>query len=291
MSRTRYNNSGQIYKYEQQPYNDLYIYYIEGRLGSKTDISDRCFIGNWEEDNFSFLFFSKPSDKLVKQILNKHPHLTLLDNYNMTYDEWQGGDTDLVRAGGFIIAPPWKKKIDISKEDIYIALDPGVVFGTGTHPTTSHCLEAINIVFANEKIKTAVDLGTGTGLLALAAAKSGCRKVLAVDLNFLAAQTAQKNIRLNRLENRVVSVCGRAEDFISYPSDLVVANIHYDVLKDLINYNFFKKKKFFIISGQLRSQAKKVLQALLKCPVTVIKKWEHAGIWHTYLVSTNRKAF
>ena len=291
MTRTIYDNPRQIYEYNENPYNDLYIYYIEGRLGTKVDISDRCFIGNWEEDNFSFLFFSKPSDKLVKRILYKHPHVTLIDKYNMTYDQWQGGDTDLIRAGGFIIAPPWKKKIDISKEDIYIALDPGVVFGTGTHPTTSHCLEAVNIVFADEKIKTAIDLGTGTGLLALAVAKSGCRKVFAVDLNFLAAQTAEKNIRLNRLENSVFSVCGRAEDFISYPADLVVANIHYDVVKNLINYDFFKKKKFFIISGQLRSQAKKVLHALSGCPVKVIKKWEYAGIWHTYLVSADQKAF
>lgn len=284
MTQTMYNNANHIYKDVQQPYRNLYIYYIEGRLSSKVNISDRCFIGNWEEDNFSFLFFSRPSDKLVNRLLQKHPHLTLIDNYNMSYDEWQGGDTQRVCAGGFIIAPPWEKQIGTSPENTRITLDPGVVFGTGTHPTTSHCLEAIDMVFRNETIESALDLGTGTGLLALAIAKSGCKKVLAVDLNFLAAHTTEKNIRLNQLENRVFSVCGRAENFISYPVDLVIANIHYDVLKHLINYKFFSDKKFFIISGQLRSQAKKVLQKLSTYPVTIIKKWEHTEIWHTFLV-------
>ncbi len=248
-----------------------------------TDISCNGFIGNWEEDGFSFLFFSRPSHAELEKLLKKHPSLTLIDKYNMTYDEWQGGTIVPFRAGGFLIEPPWHTESERSPEDKQIILDPGIVFGTGTHPTTNDCLEALEIVFCSNDVKSVIDLGTGTGLLALAAAALGCRKVLAVDFNLLAVKTARKNIRLNGFEDRLMAVHGRAEDLIFCSADLVIANIHYDVMKRLISSEEFLNKKMFIISGLLRSQAGNVLSILSQYPVKIIKKWEQEGIWHTYL--------
>ncbi len=73
----------------------LFIYYIEGTIPSLHVITDDHFIGNWVEDNFSFLFFTQPAESQVQEILAGFPDLRLLDNYEMTYAQWQGGNIDL----------------------------------------------------------------------------------------------------------------------------------------------------------------------------------------------------
>jgi ribosomal protein L11 methyltransferase len=127
-----------------------------------------------------------------------------------------------------------------------------------------------------------LDLGTGTGLLSLAAARLGSRRVVAVDLNLLAAKTAVKNVKLNQQQDRVLVVQGNAEDVIDYPADLVIANIHYDVMRHLINAKGFVEKKRFILSGLLRSEAYHVADRLARLPVQILKQWTRDGIWHTF---------
>jgi ribosomal protein L11 methyltransferase len=262
------------------PCDNLYIYHLRGCLKPNHGITGNHFVGTWEEDGFSFLFFSRPSHKKVDILLRKQAQLTLLDNYHITYDDWHGGKIVPYTSGSFLISPPWETG-DTRTSRHQIILDPGVVFGTGTHTTTKDCLEALELAFDEKGIESAIDLGTGTGLLALAAARLGCKYTLAVDLNFLAVRTAMKNIFLNQLENKVLAVQGRAEEFIDCHSDLVIANIHHDVMKHLVNSKGFLSKKRFILSGLLRSQTREVMVILSKYPVQIIKKWEGDGIWHT----------
>ena len=249
------------------------------------EILDNDFIGCWQENEFSFLFFSKPSHDKVKKILSLQPDLDLLDEFQMTYDEWQGDKLSPFKVGRFWIIPPWDTPWDPQDSDgdkLSIILDPGVVFGTGTHPTTQNCLEALELVFARADCTSAIDLGTGTGLLAIAASRLGCPKILAVDLNLLAVSTTHKNIKRNRLQDSVLAVQGRAEDFIDSPSDLVIANIHYDVMKHLIASQGFLAKKWFILSGLLRTQARDIADRLSRSPAQIIKTWDQDGIWYTF---------
>ena len=162
-------------------------------------------------------------------------------------------------------------------------LDPGVVFGNGLHSTTRDSLKALEMVFSRDPVKSAMDLGTGTGILALATSLLGCDRILAIDINFLAANTALRNIRLNGLENKIMVAQGRAEDFIDSNSDLVIANIHYDVMKSLLASRNFYNKKWFILSGLLRSQAREVRSDLSRHRINIINSWECDGIWHTLL--------
>jgi len=285
MNETKYSYSNPEVSLNA-PYKDLYIYYIEGHLSPDHKIFYKDFIGNWEEDEFSFLFFSSPSKEKIKYLLSAQPHLTLLDSYHMTYDDWQGGTPTPFRAGRFLIIPPWEKRwndSDADREELQILLDPGVVFGTGTHATTHDCLEALELAFWSEKPVSVLDLGTGTGLLALAASRLGCKKIVAVDLNLLAARTAENNVQLNNVKDSVVVIQGPAEDFMDIPADLVIANIHFDVMKYLINSEGFISKKWFILSGLLRSQARDVAYMLAQKRVKILKKWESEGIWHTFL--------
>jgi ribosomal protein L11 methyltransferase len=127
-----------------------------------------------------------------------------------------------------------------------------------------------------------LDLGTGTGLLALAAARLGCPRVLATDLTLLAASTARRNVTLNGLADRILVAQGDAEKFMDFTSDLVVSNIHYDVMKKLVCSTGFLKKKRFILSGLMRSEAARIESTLADLPVEIIHRWDQNGIWHTF---------
>ena len=269
------------------PYKDLHIYYIEGIPDPGSVDFDRDFIGNWQEGGYSFLFFSTPADEKVNRLVAGQPHLSLIDVYSMPYEEWQGEKPGPAAIGGFLIIPPWCSSNDKADEGMKkIILDPGVVFGTGMHPTTRDCLEAVKRLCYKEKIETAIDIGTGTGLLAIAAVSMGCRHVVAVDLNFLAAKTATHNAFLNGMGKDISVIQGQAEDFIDKPADLVIANIHYDVMKNIVKKKYLQTKKYFILSGLLRSQAREIDVMLNDLSLTMLNRLEHDGIWYTFYGST-----
>jgi ribosomal protein L11 methyltransferase len=269
------------------PYEDLYIYYLKGRVAPNTDFYQPDFIGNWEEDGFSFLFYTRPSSDRIDAILNVQPQLTLIDAYHMTYTEWLGEKPTALSIGQFIIVPPWERNLrqTISTGNrLKLVLNPGVVFGTGTHVTTKDCLKAIESIYADlDPPHLTLDLGTGTGVLALAATALGSCQTLAVDFNFLAARTAAENIRLNRMENRILSIQGKAEQFIDLPADLLIANIHYDIMRLLLPTEGFRQKNWFVLSGLMRSQAVSVITLLIESGAHIIKRWEGDGVWHTIL--------
>ena len=268
------------------PYRNLYIYYLAGRFRPPHSFQPHHYIGSWEEGEFSFLFFNQPNLDVVENMVKALPGLELLDHYHMTYEQWQGGEIEPCRIGDFTIAPPWCPLPPESQADKTIILDPGVVFGTGTHPTTQDCLTALRLACEDRQMKTALDLGTGTGLLALAAVRLGCSQVLATDLTLLAAQTAQRNVARNGMADQILVAQGDAEKFIDFTSDLVVSNIHYDVMKNLVRSTGFLKKKRFVLSGLMRSEAAHIESTLAGLPVKIIHRWNQNGIWHTFYGAT-----
>ena len=265
-----------------RPDTQLFIYYIEGIIPAHHRVDHISFIGNWVEDNFSFLFFTQPAKTEVQTILSSFPNFTLIDEYEMSYGEWQGGKVEPIRIGRFLLNPPWIKASP-AEDEIAITLDSGVVFGNGGHPTTQACLEAMEIACTGNKTKSMLDLGSGTGVLALAGAKLGCERVLAVDYNFLATKTARTNVSINGVEKQILVINGRAEEQLATPTDLLVANIHYDVMKELVKLEGFYAQKWFILSGLLTSEAEKILSYLRDQPVLILKQWGEGEIWHTIL--------
>lgn len=265
-----------------RPDTQLFIYYIEGIIPAHYKVEDHNFIGNWVEDNFSFLFFTQPAKDQVLTLLKSFPEYTLVDEYEMSYGEWQGGKVEPIRIGRFILNPTWITASP-KENDISITLDSGVVFGNGGHPTTQACLEAMEIACSGNRTRTMLDLGSGTGVLALAGAKLGCEKILAVDYNYLATKTARTNVSLNKLDDKILVVNGKAEEHIAMATDLLVANIHYDVMKELVKKEGFYQQKWFILSGLLTSEAEKILSYLQNKPVLILKQWGQGEIWHTIL--------
>lgn len=266
------------------PYEDLYIYHIRGSVSHKDEQTlGEHFMGNWVEDDYSFLFFSNKSNEILSEFIRSRPGLELIDDYCFTYEQWQGGGLAPFRVDSFTIMPPWAR-VRSENGEIRLLLDPGVVFGNGLHPTTRDCLKAMCHVNETQKFKRVLDLGTGSGILAIAAAYLGAMDILAVDLNPLCVKTAKRNARLNGYEDIIKIVTGLAEDFAEDKRDLVVANIHYEAIKGLFKHEGFLESERLIISGLLRTQASDIRDRIKLHGLKVINEWDHEMTWYTLLV-------
>jgi ribosomal protein L11 methyltransferase len=266
------------------PYQDLYIYLIKGLvpLGEEASLG-QSFLGNWVEEGTCFLFFREPSEAVVSELLQRHSDLQLLENYHFSYEEWQGAFSEPLTIDRFLIVPPWVDVVE-GEGETKILLDPGLVFGTGLHASTRDSLKAVSYVHSRFPVKKVVDLGTGTGVLALASALLGAQHVLAVDLNPLCVKTARKNVEWNHLESRIEVKEGRAEDFAELQADLMLANIHWDVLKTLLQKEGFRKNPWIVLSGLLRSHARDLESDLARYGLRIVKAWEDEATWYTMLV-------
>jgi ribosomal protein L11 methyltransferase len=266
------------------PYAELFIYQLEGRLDPHAAIEAGAYLGHWQEEGSAFLFFSAPMASVVDGLLRQQPHLRLIDSTQMPYDQWQGTGSGAERVGRFHIIAPWDSATGeaTDADSIPILLDPGLVFGAGTHPTTRDCLKALDVAAESGGPRTVMDLGTGTGILALAAARRLHARVLAVDINLLAARTAARNVRLNRLSDRILVAQGKAEEAIDGPADLVAANLHGGAMLGMMDAPGFRRKRGFILSGLMRSDAKEVRRRLGVLGIAIREEWIRDGVWHTY---------
>jgi ribosomal protein L11 methyltransferase len=267
-----------------RPYKDVHIYLLEGVVAKEDEpMLGEDFLGNWVEDSSSFLFFSVPSREKVDALLRTRRDLRFIEEHCFTYEEWQGSKLQTVKIHNFLVVAPWERAEPEEGEQI-IMLDPGVVFGTGIHPTTRDCVSALAHVFNQTPISKVLDFGTGSGILALAAAFLGADRVLAVDLNPLAVKTAQKNVTLNHLENVIKVAEGNVMAFAEEPADLVMSNIHHEVMAKLIGTAGFRKNAWLILSGLMRSQVRDIKTRLERHGLRIMREWDHDGTWSTLLV-------
>lgn len=269
------------------PYRDLYIYLVKGLIRGNDEIGlGETFLGNWVEDNSSFLFFSSPADKAIAQVLKQRPELELIEEYHFTYEQWQGERLKTFKVDDFVIVPAWEITRP-TEAGLEIVLDPGVVFGNGLHPTTRDSLKALAYAARQRPLERMLDLGTGTGILALAAARLGAESVLAIDLNPLCVKTAKKNVEFNRLGEIIHVMQGPAEVFLDEPADLVIANIHWEIIDKLLHEEGFRKRNRLLISGLMRSQRSEVWRRLKGNHYRVFHEWDHETTWFTVLAQRN----
>jgi ribosomal protein L11 methyltransferase len=264
------------------PDDILTIYELEGTPTDAEEFFGEHFLAYWREGDSSFLFFSEPQEALLKSFLQARSHLKWVRTHTMPYKDWQGGGLDSLRVGKLIISPPWVEA-PREKDKISFKVDPGVVFGSGQHPTTRDSLQALLWIFEQEKPEKVLDLGTGTGILALAAVFLGAGQVLAIDWNPACVQSAQKNVALNQLQSVIEVKEGRAEDYIRHPADLLLANLHFAVIREVIKDKAFFEKKWIVLSGLLRSECLEVKYRLKSSPFEILKEWDAEFTWFTLL--------
>ncbi len=182
---------------------------------------------------------------------------------------------------GFHLCPVWETP-EPAPGEIVLRLEPGLAFGSGYHPTTRRCLELLRRVYELDAPARVLDLGTGTGILALAALALGASRVVAVEYNDLAVRTAARNLRHNQRQRQVLLIQGDARHFAYPASDLALANIHLDVLLDLLRIPEFLHKKWYIFSGILGTQMDRFLAALQSSPLKPLEVRDE-NLWFTVL--------
>jgi len=164
----------------------------------------------------------------------------------------------------FTIVPTWEEYAPVSTDELIIELDPGMAFGTGTHPTTVMCLQGLEKVV--KEGDTVIDIGTGSGVLSIGAALLGAKSVHALDLDEVAVRSAQENIVLNKVDDKVSVFHGNLLDTVKEPADVVVANILAEIIMSFTDdaFSIVKPGGLYVTSGIIgakRDDVKATLEA------------------------------
>ena len=176
------------------------------------------------------------------------------------------------RAGERLVIKPSWEPYEAQDGDLVLELDPGMAFGTGTHETTFMCMEQLE-----RYVKPgcrAIDVGCGSGILALAAAKLGATDVLAIDLDELAVKVAAENTKKNGLSSVVRVKHGDLLENSEEQADVIVANIIADVICFLCGpaKKHLLPGGVFICSGIIREREDDVQRALAQAGYTVCNR-------------------
>ncbi len=186
------------------------------------------------------------------------------------------------RAGKRLVVRPTWEPYAAGPEDLVIDMDPGMAFGSGTHETTGMCLALLE-----EAVKpgdSVIDVGCGSGILAIGAARLGAEHVLAIDIDPVAVRVAKENIELNQLSDRIEAVNGNLLDSTEEVCDVCVANIIADVIMAFASplKSHIHPGGLFICSGIIRERADEVQKALEQAGYTVLRRVEK-GEWAAFM--------
>jgi len=225
----------------------------------------------------------------IKKDASVHNHITAIKNYltslssltgsrgyelltNEIEDEdwnalWKSFFQPIKVTKRIVVKPSWKTYWK-QEQEIVIELDPGMAFGTGTHASTRLCMQAIEKLSDKLSDKSNVallDVGTGSGILAIAAILLGIPKVVGIDIDFQAVECAKKNAEKNNISENLIFT-----DTPLYKADglfsIIVANIlpHtlIDLKADLLNH--LAPSGYLILSGILKEKAPEVIDAFTR---------------------------
>lgn len=172
----------------------------------------------------------------------------------------------------FVVKPTWRE-YEPQEDELVIEIDPGRAFGTGTHPTTSLCIKLME-----ENIKegnTVIDVGTGSGILMVAAEKLGAGKIVGTDIDPMAVEVAEENLLLNKVDMEKAKAY--AGDLVTVVQDekfdVVVANILADVLLILLKdiSRVVKKDGLVIFSGIIEDKLEKMKRAVEEVGLEILE--------------------
>ncbi|MBV9240459.1 MAG: 50S ribosomal protein L11 methyltransferase [Acidobacteria bacterium] len=184
-------------------------------------------------------------------------------------------------VGRFIIAPTWSPVTD-TDDKFVIKIEPSMAFGTGTHETTQLCLEALDDIITPGM--SVIDVGTGTGVLAIAAAKLGCKHIRAYDTDAPSVSIAEQNAEANGVIDSINFYEGAIEESIEN-ADLIIANITLDVIKPILGLLIEKADIWLLLSGILATQRDEIQAELKKFEIGDLK-FQTKGEWISVLVGT-----
>ncbi|KAA3643317.1 MAG: 50S ribosomal protein L11 methyltransferase [Chloroflexi bacterium] len=209
------------------------------------------------------------------------PEFKHIENTNWM-QAWKANYKPIVVGQGLVVLPAWMDAAD--SERVPIRIDPGMAFGTGTHPTTQLALMLMETHL--QKGQAAIDIGCGSGILSIAAAKLGAGDVLGVDIDAEAVENAQNNLLVNDVTEQVTLAVGSVPEVMAgqyaiKQAPLVVANMLAHLLLKVIDQGLIDlvaQQGILILSGILDEREAEINHALEKQGFVVVERLED-GDW------------
>jgi ribosomal protein L11 methyltransferase len=234
------------------------------------------------------LYFDKePGEDFFLKLQAEFPRVTVeryIEKNRDWLEEWKKGFEPFLFAEPFWIVPSWREKPSEAKE--FVWMEPGMAFGTGTHETTQlaaqllikHWPKMAQAVGGAEKLSV-IDVGTGTGILAILAEKQGAKKIVAIDIDLECRRVARENSVQN--QTSVVEVPDLNIEEIQDQFDLVIANIIDGILLDIKPdlLRVLKPGGHLILSGLLTKREEAFCESFLSGTQLQIKERISAGEW------------
>lgn len=226
-----------------------------------------------EEDNIQeVLEYINEKMKELKEI-GIDIGLGKVENEKMHEEDWANNWKKYykpTKIGERIVVKPIWEEYEAKDDELILELDPGMAFGTGTHETTRMCIQALDKYVKEDS--TVFDVGCGSGILAIAAAKLGAKKAVGVDLDPVAVESANENVGLNNLDN-IEILYGNLVEVIDGKADIVVANIIAEVICILTEdvKRVLNKDGYFITSGIIHDRVDMVTNKLKEVGFEVIE--------------------
>ncbi len=242
----------------------------------------------WDSVKVNALFSSEVNQKSIEASILDICNIVALDTVELKDRVWEEEcqkDFPSMRFGKRLwVCPSWDAESILSNDSIVIHMDPGLAFGTGTHQTTSLCLEYLDL--NPPKNLHVIDFGCGTGILAIAAAKFGAKSVIAIDNDPQAVLSSTENVAKNKCENTITTI-HLIDQENDNKCDLLIANILANPLveleplfSDLVNTN-----GMLLLSGILKEQVDRVV----KCYSFNFSNIEVANKGEWFRISGKRK--
>ena len=242
----------------------------------------------WDNVKVNALFSSEVNQKSIETSISDICNIVVIDTVTLKDRVWEEEcqkDFPSMRFGKRLwVCPSWDTESILSNDSIVIHMDPGLAFGTGTHQTTSLCLEYLD---SNPpKNLHVIDFGCGTGILAIAAAKFGAKSVIAIDNDPQAVLSSKENVAKNKCENTITTIhsINQGSD---RKCDLLIANILANPLVELepLFSDLVHTNGMILLSGILKEQVDRVV----KCYSINFSNIEVANKGEWFRISGKRK--
>ena len=257
------------------------------------DYIDEKLLENDTEETKIMAYFSEEETNLPEKIAvikEKIRNLTefglsigsgTVELSNVNQEDWESAWKQYFKpvhvTDRIVVKPEWEE-YSPQEGEIVIEIDPGMAFGTGTHETTSMCINQIEKnLKAGDRV---IDIGSGSGILSMASVLLGAEKATGVDLDPVAVRVALENVELNNLQDKIEILHGNLTDVIREKADIVVANIMADIILILLEdvRAFIKDDGLFISSGIIQEKRAAVEARLLEKNFSIVEV-ETKGEW------------
>ncbi|MEN1759752.1 50S ribosomal protein L11 methyltransferase [Anoxynatronum sibiricum] len=176
-------------------------------------------------------------------------------------EEWKKYFKPQKPGNKLVIKPTWES-YEAAGDEVILELDPGMAFGTGTHETTVMCIQELETAVGESA--TVLDIGCGSGILAIAAALLGARKAIGVDLDPVAVEVSIRNAVLNQVSDRVEIRQGNLMEVVSEQAEILVSNIIAEIIVKMCPdiYRYLKPGGIWIASGIINEKVPLVTRAI-----------------------------